>query len=100
MVSWARAVAEEWTFLYKQAVLEPLSSDALFDSSVLGSELLWFVVFTDGVYCSQCRLVVSKAFEGRYRYVTDKLLRTFRMALRALQIRFRLQTLTLNTSKP
>lgn len=47
---WARQVAEEWTWLYSQAVFEPISNDAAFDALVLASTPLWFVVFTDGLH--------------------------------------------------
>jgi len=54
-------VAEEWTWLYASAVLEPLNTDAAFDQVVLSSKMLWFVVFTDGVYCGQCRTAMTNA---------------------------------------
>mmetsp|Transcript_15762 Transcript_15762/g.23152 ORF Transcript_15762/g.23152 Transcript_15762/m.23152 type:complete len:667 (+) Transcript_15762:33-2033(+) len=61
LVTWARQVAEEWTWLYASAVLEPLNTDAAFDQVVLSSKMLWFVVFTDGVYCGQCRTAMTNA---------------------------------------
>jgi thioredoxin-like negative regulator of GroEL len=49
VTKWARQVAEEWSWLYSQAVFEPISSNDAFDALVLASTPLWFVVFTDGL---------------------------------------------------
>ena len=61
VTAWARRVAEEWTWLYSQANLELLPSDDAFDSAVLASDKMWFIVFTDGVYCGQCRTAMTNA---------------------------------------
>jgi hypothetical protein len=61
LTKWARQVAEEWTWLYSQAILEPIKSNEAFDELVLASNSLWFLVFTDGVYCGACRTAMTNA---------------------------------------
>eukprot|EP00960_Hanusia_phi_P047237 758314-Hanusia_phi.AAC.2 len=59
IISWARAVAKEWRWLYSQTDVPTFKSSSDFRRSVLGSLDLWFVVFTDGMFCGPCRTAIT-----------------------------------------
>ncbi|EKX40209.1 hypothetical protein GUITHDRAFT_113690 [Guillardia theta CCMP2712] len=59
IISWARAVAKEWKWLYSQTDVPTFKTSSDFRDNVLGSLDLWFVVFTDGVFCGPCRTAIT-----------------------------------------